>query len=239
MVWTDDPLEGIHYIKPIHIQELRNAVVELYNEAGLQPPQWTDPDLQGKHVRLIHIQEIRQALDNLEPIYGGGCSEHYTNVNQAYDSNVLADETSADHSNYNSQVLNTHNQDDLASNEANVRSTHNISFCNNDETGEYQEHNSLHFDVAYKALYSDYVVTEQHPFYESVRSTLYYGFRTDTNNKVTTSCSSHNGLDKESLEYVHCNVVQSADERSVYNNHYGDADTNYKAYHKYTVFQSE
>lgn len=61
--FTDDPLiSGITPVRAIHITELRARIDALRVRFGLQPFNWTTPDLVGVIVNSQHVQQLREAL---------------------------------------------------------------------------------------------------------------------------------------------------------------------------------
>jgi hypothetical protein len=62
--FTDDPIvPGRTTIKAVHIEELRAAVNDLRNHAGLADASWTDPSLDGVVVKAIHFTQLLARLN--------------------------------------------------------------------------------------------------------------------------------------------------------------------------------
>jgi hypothetical protein len=69
--FTDDPLvPDVTRIKALHLIELRNAINDLREAAGLSAVTWTDPSPEGKPVRAVHLTEMRVALTPALAAYG-------------------------------------------------------------------------------------------------------------------------------------------------------------------------
>ena len=68
MTWTDASLvAGATTVKAQHLVEMRSAVIEAFQSAGLTAPSFTDAVMAGQTViRAIHIAELRAAVVTLE-----------------------------------------------------------------------------------------------------------------------------------------------------------------------------
>ena len=63
VIFTDDPLVAREtVVKAVHFMEVRTAINELRDTAGLPPVSFTDPTLTGKPFSHVHMQELRDAL---------------------------------------------------------------------------------------------------------------------------------------------------------------------------------
>lgn len=67
VTFTDDPImPDVTVVRPVHIQELRDAINNLRSLNGLAPAQYVDPVLsKGNKIQLEHIQDLRDALNEL------------------------------------------------------------------------------------------------------------------------------------------------------------------------------
>ena len=67
--WTDATLGvGTAVVKAVHFRELRTALNEAYQRAGLVLPSYTDPALaaQATVLKAVHLSELRSAVRGLE-----------------------------------------------------------------------------------------------------------------------------------------------------------------------------
>jgi hypothetical protein len=73
--WTDDPLiRGVHTIKKIHVDEVRNAINIKRANYGFGSTSWTNsPLVVGvTTVKAVHFQEVRNSILELTNVYRSG-----------------------------------------------------------------------------------------------------------------------------------------------------------------------
>ena len=64
--WTYTMTAGATPIRALHISELRTALLQVYSNAGIPPPTFTDASLSGGPIKVVHINELRSALQAIE-----------------------------------------------------------------------------------------------------------------------------------------------------------------------------
>jgi photosystem II stability/assembly factor-like uncharacterized protein len=66
--FTDPTLTaGATPIRAVHIADLRTALTQAYDAAKVTPPTFTDASLSGVVVKVVHINDLRTAVQSLEP----------------------------------------------------------------------------------------------------------------------------------------------------------------------------